>query len=190
MESRIYTRATQLETGQFVCAPIKLPSSITIRYGVHHNIDWVNCFVAHIDDMICFLGFCNSGDDQQCYTDLVQLFPGALLVQDNDGASRLCQKIFDRSTQHKLSMLLVGTAFQTLVWTKLLHFGTGAKMSYREFAQFMGHPRAIRAAASAIGRNNVAYLVPCHRIIKSNGNVHKYRWGTTFKQQLLDNEQR
>lgn len=81
-----------------------------------------------------------------------------------------------------------GTAFQTRVWKLLLSVREGEVISYSELARRLGEPRAVRAVASACGRNRIAVLIPCHRVLRSDGSLGGYRWGLDRKQQLLDKE--
>lgn len=83
---------------------------------------------------------------------------------------------------------LNGTPFQRSVWRYLRTIPSGSTVSYGEVAAGIGRPRAIRAAASACGKNKIAILVPCHRVICSNGRVGHYRWGSWRKRSLLQSE--
>lgn len=84
---------------------------------------------------------------------------------------------------------LRGSTFQQRVWTFLRHIPVGEVRSYQQLAQQMGQPNATRAVASACARNRVAILVPCHRVIRSDGTLGGYRWGLARKKTLLANEQ-
>lgn len=81
-----------------------------------------------------------------------------------------------------------GTAFQIKVWEFLLSIDEGDIVSYGELAAGIGKPNAIRAAASACGKNRIAVLVPCHRVLRGNGELGGYRWGKARKRALLDAE--
>lgn len=81
---------------------------------------------------------------------------------------------------------LDGSAFQVDVWTALRQIGRGETVSYRSLARRIGRPKATRAVANAVARNRIAVLVPCHRVIRSDGSLGKYRWGAERKAALLD----
>jgi len=83
---------------------------------------------------------------------------------------------------------LNGTAFQMRVWRFLMSIPEGEVRSYKELAQGIDKPRAVRAAASACASNNIAILIPCHRILKSDGRLGGYRWNQARKRVLLDRE--
>jgi O-6-methylguanine DNA methyltransferase len=76
-----------------------------------------------------------------------------------------------------------------VVWKSLLRIPSGELCTYRQIATTIGKPTAWRAVASAIGNNPVAYLIPCHRVIRSDGHLGGYRWGIGFKQKMLDVEE-
>jgi AraC family transcriptional regulator, regulatory protein of adaptative response / methylated-DNA-[protein]-cysteine methyltransferase len=83
---------------------------------------------------------------------------------------------------------LMGTAFQKRVWDALMKIPSGQTRSYAELADALGSPNATRAVASACGRNRIAVLVPCHRVIRGDGSLGGYRWGLPLKQVLLERE--
>lgn len=87
-----------------------------------------------------------------------------------------------------ISPQLDGTEFQKIVWKEIQKIGISETITYKELAQRIGRPKAIRAVASACGKNRIALVIPCHRVIKSNGNIGKYRWGIEKKKVLLENE--
>ena len=82
----------------------------------------------------------------------------------------------------------IGTAFQQQVWEKLITIGYGEKGSYHKLSVMLGKPKSIRAAASANGKNHLAVVVPCHRIIGSDGSLTGFAWGLHRKKWLLDHE--
>lgn len=83
-----------------------------------------------------------------------------------------------------------GTAFQLRVWKALQRIPRGTTLSYSEVAKRIGQPTAVRAVARACATNPVALLVPCHRVVRENGDLGGYRWGVDRKQAILDHEQR
>jgi AraC family transcriptional regulator of adaptative response/methylated-DNA-[protein]-cysteine methyltransferase len=87
-----------------------------------------------------------------------------------------------------LRLDLSGTEFQLLVWNALRRIPRGETRSYTELAAAIGHPKATRAVASACARNRVAVIVPCHRVVRADGQLGGYRWGVDLKQRLLEAE--
>lgn len=96
--------------------------------------------------------------------------------------------LLDKSRLQKL--VLVGTEFQIQVWKTLLTIPHGTKVSYTTIADMIGKPNACRAVARAIASNNIAYFIPCHRIVRISGDLGGYRWGIEKKSLLLADEQK
>ncbi|MCH9611557.1 MAG: Methylated-DNA--protein-cysteine methyltransferase [Chlamydiia bacterium] len=95
----------------------------------------------------------------------------------------LLEQIVQKSTQ--LSLRLVGTPFQQKVWGALLALESGKLYSYKEVAKLAGYPKAIRAVATAIGQNPISFVIPCHRVITSSGEIGGYHWGIEVKERIL-----
>ncbi|MCY1461939.1 Bifunctional transcriptional activator/DNA repair enzyme Ada [compost metagenome] len=87
-----------------------------------------------------------------------------------------------------LPLDLRGTAFQERVWQALRTIPPGTTASYAEIAQRIGAPKAVRAVAQACAANSLAVAIPCHRVVRSDGNLSGYRWGVERKRQLLERE--
>ena len=85
-----------------------------------------------------------------------------------------------------LAVCLSGTDLQRQVWKALLQVHKGKTTSYTQIAQTVGRPKAVRAVASAIGKNPVSWIIPCHRILHKDGSLSGYRWDAKRKQQLLE----
>ncbi|AQX19423.1 methylated-DNA--[protein]-cysteine S-methyltransferase [Bartonella sp. WD16.2] len=91
--------------------------------------------------------------------------------------------------RHDLQLDIKGTAFQQKVWSALFEVRCGETISYKELAQHIGMPKAVRAVANACAHNKLALAIPCHRVIYKNGAIAGYRWGIQRKQTLLHREQ-
>lgn len=85
-------------------------------------------------------------------------------------------------------LLIKGTPFQHKVWRALCHIPAGTTQTYKDIAMVVGCPKGARAVGQAIGRNPIAYLIPCHRVVRSDGQLGGYGWGTPLKQALLQDE--
>ncbi|WP_347358804.1 methylated-DNA--[protein]-cysteine S-methyltransferase [Bdellovibrio sp.] len=85
--------------------------------------------------------------------------------------------------KHKIK--LQGTEFQMKVWLELLKIPAGKTVTYSELAKKLRRPSAVRAVASAVGKNPISYWIPCHRVVGKNGNTLKYHWGPEVKEYLL-----
>ncbi len=105
--------------------------------------------------------------------------------RDDDAAEQLCQRVFAPRPDGELSLLLKGTPFQTKVWEALLRIPSGRLASYSDLAAMMGLESSVRAVASAVAKNPLGYIIPCHRVIRSTGVIHNYRWRSERKSLLL-----
>jgi len=130
----------------------------------------------------------------QLVDEVADEFPGAELVEDVAGlglvataVGRLSQGL-DATVD--LPLDLTGTAFQARVWEALRRIPAGEVRSYAEVAAAIGSPSAVRAVGSACGRNPVALVIPCHRVVRSDGGLGGYRWGLEVKRALLETEAR
>ena len=85
----------------------------------------------------------------------------------------------------RLGLLMKGSPFQLKVWEALLAIPEGQIRTYQQVADAIEEPTAVRAVASAIARNPIGYLIPCHRVIRSTGEFSQYRWGPTRKQAMI-----
>lgn len=107
--------------------------------------------------------------------------------QDNSRAELLCNRVFSAHGQNPgIPLLLRGTPFQIQVWEALQALPPGIQITYRDLASLLWMPRSVRAVASAVARNPVAILVPCHRVVPATGGVGRYRWGAGLKARLLE----
>ncbi|SNC64307.1 AraC family transcriptional regulator, regulatory protein of adaptative response / methylated-DNA-[protein]-cysteine methyltransferase [Marinobacter sp. es.048] len=150
--------------------------------------------MAATDQGVCFAEF---GDDEAALQDRLQReFPKARLVPSGATASpeldawiaALDEHLSQNTPRPDVPLDIRGTAFQTRVWKLLLSVREGEIVSYTELAKRLGEPKAVRAVASACGRNRIAVLIPCHRVLRSDGSLGGYRWGLDRKQQLLEQE--
>ena len=124
---------------------------------------------------------------------LQDLFPKAQLIGDDPNFDLLVAHVVGAIEQPNIGIHLPldiqGTAFQERVWQALREIPPGSTLSYAELATRIGSPKAVRAVANACGANKLAFAIPCHRVVRSNGELGGYRWGLARKQQLLQREQ-
>lgn len=140
---------------------------------------------------VCAVSF---GDSRDVLVDeLKARFPQARLARGDEPFSRLVAQVLaaveTRGSASGLPLDIRGTAFQRRVWQALQRVPPGATVSYAELAARIGAPASIRAVASACASNTLAVVVPCHRVVRSDGGVSGYRWGVKRKQALLAREQ-
>ncbi|OCC22713.1 6-O-methylguanine DNA methyltransferase [Croceicoccus estronivorus] len=143
--------------------------------------------VAATDKGVCRLAFDEGVDD------LARRFPNADLVEGGKTFSSLLERVVASverpGTEMDIPLDVRGTAFQEQVWEALKAIPAGETRTYAQIAAAVGSPKAVRAAGSANGANPVAVLVPCHRVIRSDGSLGGYAYGNEIKQELLRREQ-
>ncbi len=157
---------------------------LKISYGVG-DTQFGLCLVAWVGEGICFLAFGNKdGDIDYAISDMKKLWNRSEFAEDFNGADKLITSIFDKN--HKPDLIVIGTDFQIKVWNELMNIPFGTTVSYEAAAIQVGGRNYTRPVASAISRNNISYLIPCHRVINKSGHINKYRWGTNVKSKLLE----
>ena len=136
-----------------------------------------------------FLGFCNEVPDEAALEDLRARWRRAEFRRDDRGAAEWLERIFADSRETPLALWLRGSPFQLKVWEALLSIPENAAVSYRQVAEAIGEPGAARAVGNAVGANPIAWLIPCHRVIRQAGEIGGYHWGVDTKRALLAFEQ-
>ncbi len=159
---------------------------IQITYG-NHPTPFGSALIAFTPLGLCHLDFFDD-DGLTALTQLRKNWPHANLCEDRSATAPLIKQVFTPLAQQPLRLHLRGTDFQLQIWQKLLDIPPGKLISYRELAQRVGHPTAARAVGRTVGQNPVCYLIPCHRVVRSNGSIGGYRSGITRKKTLLASE--
>ena len=158
-------------------------AGVDICYGIHMS-PFGLCLIGHTDRGICHLSFIDS-NQEEAIAGLREKWENASFSINRAQTAKTVERIFTRSGRHPLSVLVRGTPFQVKVWEALLRIPEGAVISYEGLAKGVGSPRAARAVGSAVGQNAIAYLIPCHRVIRETGAFGNYRWGEFRKKALL-----
>jgi AraC family transcriptional regulator of adaptative response/methylated-DNA-[protein]-cysteine methyltransferase len=161
----------------------------TIRYTVVPT-PLGQALVAATERGVCMTAL---GDDRApLEADLRRRFPAAEMIEDDAALARWAGWVVEYITrpeaQPELPLDIRGTAFQAMVWRALQKIPVGQTATYTEIAKTLGRPRAVRAVAQACASNKLALVVPCHRVIREDGNLAGYRWGLERKRELLARE--
>src|SRR5690606_272896 len=144
------------------------------------------CMVASTDKGVCNILF---GDPENMLIDLHDRWKKAKLIEQDHSLHQPIKKyLTDLKPTSKIKLHLHGTNFQIKVWEALLSIPEGQISTYGEIAKKAGYPRAFQATGGAIGDNPVSYLIPCHRVLKSTGEISGYRWGVERKRAMLLHE--
>jgi AraC family transcriptional regulator of adaptative response/methylated-DNA-[protein]-cysteine methyltransferase len=117
-------------------------------------------------------------------------WPRAEFIEDAKLTARAAKDIIAvvRGKKPQMPVALYGTPFQVKVWKELLKINCGATVTYQDIAKRIGKPKAVRAVGSAVGKNTISILVPCHRVVNKTGAGMKYAWGPEVKRALLKAE--
>lgn len=138
-------------------------------------------------DAICLIYFVVKSDTETL-DEVRQRWPNVELVPDAVAIEK-CMNILsiDQENTAIVNIAVPGTDFQLSVWNALINLKSGSRITYAELAEILERPKAVRAVANAVAKNEVAILIPCHRIISKNGQT-KYHWGANLKNELLNYE--
>ncbi|MEM9439714.1 MAG: methylated-DNA--[protein]-cysteine S-methyltransferase [Pseudomonadota bacterium] len=161
-----------------------LGRSFVIRYGIHDTAIG-RVMLGVTERGICWLAFV-ADDGRPAEEEFSKVWEGANLIHDQSATAAWVDRAFDLSGlgTKPLPLLIRGTNFQIKVWEALLRIPFGQLATYQDVAEAIGNPKAVRAVGSAIGKNNISWLIPCHRVILSSGVMHNYRWGVRQKKIL------
>jgi len=158
--------------------------NLSINYSFAES-PFGNLIVATTPKGVCYMAFDN--DEANALNDLKQKFPNATFQRKLDLLQQNALFIFqnDWSKLPEIKLHLKGTEFQLKVWETLLKIPMGKLSTYGSIAEKIGNANASRAVGTAIGSNPVAFLIPCHRVIQSSGNIGGYMWGNTRKTAII-----
>ncbi|UOX33092.1 methylated-DNA--[protein]-cysteine S-methyltransferase [Flavobacterium sediminilitoris] len=158
--------------------------NLSINYSFAES-PFGNLIVASTTKGVCYMAF-NDGETN-ALNDLKQKFPNATFQRKLDLIQQNALFIFqnDWNKLPEIKLHLKGTDFQLKVWETLLKIPMGQLSTYGNIAEQIGNVNASRAVGTAIGNNPVAFLIPCHRVIQSTGNIGGYMWGNTRKTAII-----
>jgi len=161
-------------------------AGLSIDYGVHAS-PFGECLIAVTERGVCGVEFLDPLAQRAALARLAAAWPAANLRERPDVTRAVAQRLFNARANGRapLSLYLRGTNFQIKVWEALLRVPSGSVVSYEDLARAAGRPAATRAAASAVAQNAIAYLIPCHRVIRKSGAIGEYRWGSERKHALM-----
>lgn len=131
---------------------------------------------------ICGIAFTAECGAEAAFDDLAARWPGARLTRDTARIAPLAEAAFGTGAA---PLHLIGAPFQIKVWEALLSIPSGHVTTYSELARAIGAPRAVRAVGTAVGRNPVSFLIPCHRALRKSGGLGGYHWGLPVKRAML-----
>ncbi|WP_323035239.1 bifunctional helix-turn-helix domain-containing protein/methylated-DNA--[protein]-cysteine S-methyltransferase [Pararhodobacter sp.] len=134
---------------------------------------------------LCGMGFAAEMGATAAYDDLARRWPKAQFIEAADRLRGWVEAAFGASGSEPAPLYLIGAPFQIKVWEALLSVPTGHVTTYSEIARRIGRPAAMRAVGTAVGRNPISWLIPCHRALAKSGKLGGYHWGLPVKRAML-----
>jgi AraC family transcriptional regulator of adaptative response/methylated-DNA-[protein]-cysteine methyltransferase len=158
-------------------------AGLDLRYGWHES-PFGQCLVVATEQGVCGLGFERGSGKREAFDDLMTHWPKAEPRQDPELTAPFAAAAFGHP-KGDLRLMLRGTPFQLKVWEALLRIPPGSVVTYTDIARALDRPDAVRAVASAIARNPISWLIPCHRVLRQTGALAGYRWDLHRKRAML-----
>jgi len=160
---------------------------LTIYYGFHPS-PFGSALIMASERGLAGLAFADAGDEKAALADMRRRWPNANYVEDIARTAPLARRIFDPMrwrAEEPLRVVLIGTDWEVRVWQALLKIPMGRLTSYSSIATRLCAPKAARAVGAAVGKNPLAFVVPCHRVVGRAGALTGYHWGLTRKHAML-----
>ncbi len=161
---------------------------VIIRHGIA-NTPFGSAFFAETPRGLCRLTFVDGPGDGKELKRLRDEWPKAKFVRDDERATTLVDTIWGHKTA-TLPLAVCGTNFQVQVWRALLELDAAESVTYSALARRLGMPDGARAVGNAVGANPIAWIIPCHRVLRAGGQLGGYRWGVARKQMIRRWEER
>jgi AraC family transcriptional regulator of adaptative response/methylated-DNA-[protein]-cysteine methyltransferase len=160
---------------------------ITINWGFHAS-PFGQALVMVTDRGLAGLAFADPGREKVALADMQGRWPRATYVEDREATGPYASRIFDPATwrpDRPLRVVMIGSDFEVRIWETLLKLPVGKATTYSDIASHIGRPTAARAVGTAVGRNPVSFVIPCHRVLGKSGSLCGYHWGLTRKRAIL-----
>jgi AraC family transcriptional regulator, regulatory protein of adaptative response / methylated-DNA-[protein]-cysteine methyltransferase len=162
---------------------------LEMTYGFHHS-PFGEALLIATDRGLAGLAFVDEDKGQtrqDALADMMQRWPKARYVEAPSKTAAYASQVFgwESSRDQPVRLVMIGTDFDVRVWETLLKIPMGRAVSYIDIARHIGAPQASRAVGSAVGRNPISFVVPCHRVLRGDGNLGGYHWGITRKRALI-----
>ena len=158
---------------------------LKLNYSIS-NTSFGEMLISSTEKGIFYAGFAN--ENKNVLADLKNRLPQANFTEKSDAFQQQAFDFLNGKTKQIPPFHLKCTDFQVDVWNALLKIPCGQRVSYQDIALQIGKPKACRAVGSAIGKNPVAVLIPCHRVLQSSGGLGGFYWGLEVKKRILEKE--
>jgi AraC family transcriptional regulator of adaptative response/methylated-DNA-[protein]-cysteine methyltransferase len=163
---------------------------LEVAYGFHAS-PFGEALILATDRGVAGLAFIDEDKGQtrtEALADMTDRWPRARFIEAPDRTRPHASRIFDPgrwTPEQPVRLVLIGTDFEVRVWEALLRIPMGRAVTYADIARHLGQPTAARAVGTAVGRNPISFVVPCHRVLRGDGNLGGYHWGLTRKRALI-----
>jgi len=157
---------------------------LLIEYGFHDCPFGITLIMA-TEKGVCGMAFGDEGEEDDMLADMQSRWPKARYREAVARTAPITRKIFEAKKTEEVKLHLLGTPWQIKVWQALLEIPSGSVTTYRNVASQVCTPKASRAVGAAVGRNPISLLIPCHRVLGTDGALHGYHWGLPRKRAML-----
>ena len=160
---------------------------LSIRYGFH-DCPFGRALILITSEGLAGLAFADHGKEKSALADMTLRWPEATYVEDQQATASYARRIFEAERwqpDQPLKIVFIGTDFEIRVWETILRIPFGKASTYSDIACHIGKPKAARAVGTAVGKNPISFVVPCHRVLEKSGGLGGYHWGLTRKRAIL-----
>jgi AraC family transcriptional regulator of adaptative response/methylated-DNA-[protein]-cysteine methyltransferase len=176
----LFVRWEAMSPGEFA----RNGEGLTIFWGWFES-PFGPAIVMGTDKGISGMGFSDDMGEEAAMEDLLRRWPRAEFIEDAMRLKPMVDAAFGVTNSDNAKLFLMGAPFQIKVWEALLTIPSGHVTTYSEIAQSIGNPKAVRAVGTAVGRNPISWLIPCHRALRKSGGLGGYHWGLPVKRAML-----
>ena len=160
---------------------------LSIQYGFH-DCPFGRALILITSEGLAGLAFADHGKEKSALADMTARWPEATYVENQQATAAYAKRIFESERwkpDQPLKIVFIGSDFEIRVWETILRIPFGKASSYSDIASHIGKPKAARAVGSAVGKNPISFVVPCHRVLEKSGGLGGYHWGLTRKRAIL-----
>ena len=160
---------------------------LNIQYGFH-DCPFGRALILITSEGLAGLAFADEGKEKSALADMTSRWPEATYTENPMATASYAKRIFESSSwnpDQPLRIVFIGSDFEIRVWETLLRIPFGKASTYSDIAAHLGKPSAARAVGSAVGKNPISFVVPCHRVLGKSGGLCGYHWGLTRKRAIL-----
>jgi AraC family transcriptional regulator, regulatory protein of adaptative response / methylated-DNA-[protein]-cysteine methyltransferase len=160
---------------------------LNIQHGFH-DCPFGRALILITSEGLAGLAFADEGKEKSVLADMTSRWPEATYVENHQATASYAKRIFESErwkSDQPLRIVFIGSDFEIRVWETLLRIPFGKASTYSDIATHLGKPTAARAVGSAVGKNPISFVVPCHRVLGKSGGLCGYHWGLTRKRAIL-----